>query len=105
MEKIVKDGRVAVAISPGYGAGWSTWNGRHSELLIFHPKIIGMIQAERQKEITEKWMNDNFELPNIYTGGASQLEIEWVSVGKKFTIIENDGSEQILSEDDLQFTA
>ena len=26
MEKIVRDGMVAVAVSYGYGAGWSTWN-------------------------------------------------------------------------------
>ena len=25
MEKIVRDGKVAVAVSYGYGAGWSTW--------------------------------------------------------------------------------
>ena len=26
MEKIVRDGKVAVAVSYGFGAGWSTWN-------------------------------------------------------------------------------
>lgn len=25
VEKYIKDGMVAVAISPGYGAGWSSW--------------------------------------------------------------------------------
>ena len=25
-EKYIKDGKVAVAYSPGFGAGWSTWN-------------------------------------------------------------------------------
>ena len=26
MEKIIEDGKVAVLVSKGYGAGWSTWN-------------------------------------------------------------------------------
>ena len=26
IEKVVRDGKVAVLVSPGYGAGWSTWN-------------------------------------------------------------------------------
>ena len=25
MEKYIKDGKVGVLVSPGYGAGWSTW--------------------------------------------------------------------------------
>ena len=25
MEKVIRDGKVAVLYSPGYGAGWSTW--------------------------------------------------------------------------------
>ena len=26
MNKLIRDGKVAVLISPEYGAGWSTWN-------------------------------------------------------------------------------
>ena len=24
-DKVIRDGKVAVIISPGFGAGWSTW--------------------------------------------------------------------------------
>lgn len=33
--------------------------------------------------------------PNLYTGGADQLEVEWVDVGTSFEIDEYDGSESI----------
>ena len=34
MNKIEKDGNVAVLYSPGYGAGWSTWNDdKYQEML------------------------------------------------------------------------
>jgi hypothetical protein len=26
MEKVIRDGKVAVLYSPGYGAGWYSWN-------------------------------------------------------------------------------
>lgn len=26
MDKVIRDGMVAVIYSPGYGAGWSSWN-------------------------------------------------------------------------------
>ena len=36
MEKIIRDGKVAVAVSYGFGAGWSTWNDIKS---IMHQKL------------------------------------------------------------------
>ena len=44
-EKYIKDGKVAVAYSPGYGAGWSTWESNNAlkDTMVFHPDIIKMI--------------------------------------------------------------
>lgn len=30
MDKVIKDGKVAVLYSPGFGAGWFTWNNHHN---------------------------------------------------------------------------
>lgn len=44
--KVIRDGMVAVAIAPGYGAGWTTWN---ENLSPFEPKVIDMIESGRQE--------------------------------------------------------
>ena len=31
MNKVIRDGKVAVLYSPGYGAGWYSWNWNHPE--------------------------------------------------------------------------
>ena len=103
MEKVVKDGKVAVLISPGYGAGWYTWNTDYPELL-FHPKIVELVEQQRNNEITEEWVEENLKI-SIYTGGACDLKIEWLPVGTNFSINEYDGHESLLIESDLILTA
>ena len=41
MEKVIRDGKVAVLYSPGYGAGWFSWHG--IEELLYDPVVVGMI--------------------------------------------------------------
>lgn len=99
-EKYIKDGKVAVAYSPGFGAGWSTWefNNELTETLLFHPDIINMILSGKQDEIDHHWLVEHFgeEFKNVYCGGASNLRIAWVPVGTQFRIEEYDGSEHII---------
>lgn len=99
LQKVIRDGKVAVLYSPGYGAGWYTWSG-HQELL-FHPKLVEMVEANRQNEITEEWILENIGLADVYTGGASDLQICWLPVGTAFRVDEYDGSESIQTHDDL----
>lgn len=103
MEKVIRDGKVAVLISPGFGAGWSTWND-HKELL-FHPKVVEMVESGRQSEIDEKWCCENLSITDVYCGGASDLVIHWLNVGTAFRVEEYDGSERLLLHDDLIMTA
>lgn len=90
--KIVRDGKTAVAYSPGYGAGWATWNSGLSPL---EPKVIEMIEAGKQGEITPEWCEANLGRGDVYCGGAGDLEIEWLPEGTAFTIEEYDGSESV----------
>lgn len=99
-EKYIKDGQVAVAYSPGYGAGWATWNYDEStDILIFHPDIINMILSNKQSEIDNDWLVEHFgeEFKDVYCGGASNLDIKWVPVGTQFRIDEYDGSESVIA--------
>ena len=45
-ERVVRDGRVAVLVSPGFGAGWSTWADRElRERLLFDPEVVAWVTA------------------------------------------------------------
>ena len=107
MEKVIRDGKVAVLYSPGYGAGWSRqcWDEKDREILVFHPLLVEMVESGRESLITDEWMKEHFgeELGYIYCGGAEQLEIEWLPVGTRFVIDEYDGFETIHVLDDIKF--
>jgi len=104
MKKVIRDGKVAVLISRGYGAGWYSWNDEHKQLL-FHPKLVEMVEQKRKKEIDEDWVKEHLGIENVYCGGASDLEIHWLPIGTAFEINEYDGSESIRTYDDLVLIA
>lgn len=93
MEKVIRDGLVAVLYSPGFGAGWYSWHSEYPELL-FHPKLVELVEQDRREEITEDWLMENLGI-DIYTGGAKTLCIEWVPQGTAFEIQEYDGAESV----------
>jgi hypothetical protein len=103
MEKVIRDGNVAVLISTGFGAGWYSWNNEHKELL-FHPKIVEMVEAGRHKEINDQWVKENLGI-DIYTGGADGLKIYWVPEGTAFQVEEYDGAESLKTFEDLTIIA
>ena len=102
MNKVIRDGKVAVLVSRGYGAGWSTWTDE-VETYLFHPKLVQMVEEERHSEITTEWMEQELGLDVSYTGGTDGLEIEWVPVGTKFVIHEYDGHESLRTIDDFHW--
>lgn len=102
MEKVIRNGKVAVAISPSFGAGWTTWE---SGISPFEPKVIKMIEEGRQSEIDEEWCEKELGLKNICCGGAADLKIVWIPQGSKFSINEYDGSEYLYTDSDLDYTA
>jgi len=101
MDKVIRDGKVAVLYSPGYGTGWSTWGSGDTDELrqmpIFHPKLIAMVESGNSEGITDDWLIENIpELGGFYTGGKGSLKIEWVKQGDSFYIEEYDGSESVI---------
>jgi hypothetical protein len=98
MERVVKNGKVAVCYSPGYGAGWSSWaDDELKEALMFHHAIVNMILEGKQDLIDEQWLFDNLgeEYEDVYTGGVKDLIIEWVPQGSLVRINEYDGFESV----------
>lgn len=93
MKKLIKNGRVAVLVSRGFGAGWSSWGSEHAEAMLFSPEIARLVLDKAdQKDILEK-AEDLF--PGAYLGGVDGLEVEWVPIGTRFEISEYDGAEGI----------
>jgi hypothetical protein len=101
MEKVVRNGMVAVLYSPGYGAGFYSWNTDYPGL-IFDPVIVNMIELDNFDGFDE-YVEKTY--PDAYVSSSS-LAIEWVPVGTKFCIDEYDGSESVvLMNEDTFFEA
>lgn len=102
MDKVIRDGKVAVLYTQGFGAGWYTWND-HREELIYLPKVVDMVLNGRNDEIDEKWVAENLgeEYADIFCGGACNLAVKWLPIGAKFLITEFDGAEDIITIDHL----
>ena len=94
MDKIVRDGKVAVAVSRGFGAGWSTWNSVNPMDARFNQLFLDGKVDEVVRICDEEDLG--------YPGGAEDVEIEWLPVGTEFIVDEYDGSEglQIKGETD-----
>lgn len=95
-EKVIREGKVAVLVSPEYGAGWSTW-ADDSRAAVFAPDVVAWVEAGKP-DIDLKETFGHYG----YLGGLRDVEIEWVPVGTRFEIDEYDGSERlrILGPDD-----
>ena len=104
MEKVIRNGKVAVLYSPGFGAGWYSWNEKKE--LLFHPKLVEMVENNKQKEITEEFCKDLLKTDDyICVLGARNLQIEWLDEGTAFIINEYDGSESIETLENLTLIA
>lgn len=103
MKKVIKDGKVAVLISHGFGAGWYSWNSEQK--LLFSPELVEMVEQNRSNEIDKDWVKENLGIDNVYCSGAKSLKIHWIPVGTAFKVIEHDGSESLLTLDDLVLVA
>ena len=97
MNKLSDHGKVAVLYSPGFGAGWYTWNKEVPEIL-FDPAIVKMVEKDQWAELKTYVA---LKYPDIYSGGLDSLAIAWIPEGALFKVNEYDGSESIeLKEDD-----
>jgi hypothetical protein len=103
MEKVIRNGKVAVLISHGFGAGWYSWNTKHEQLL-FHPKLVEMVEQNKNEDIDNEWVKENLGI-DIYAGGSDGLSIHWLPVGTAFQVEEYDGSESLRTIDDLGIIA
>jgi hypothetical protein len=94
--KVVDNGRVAVLVSRGFGAGWSTWADRDlQEHLLFEHNVVNFLQ-ENPEEVDKIKAYMTLTYPDAYLGGLDGLCVHWVPQGEKFRIHEYDGAESLV---------
>jgi hypothetical protein len=78
MDKVIRDGEVAILYSPGFGAGWYSWHG--VEELLYDPNIVGMLENEADVDEIMEYLNNKYQANEHYFGGAEQLAVHWLPV-------------------------
>jgi len=94
MNKLVRDGLVAIIVSPGHGAGWYSWHG--IEELLFDPSIVAWIESNERDKI-EHYLA--LKYPDEYFGDLEKLSVQWITKDTAFKIDEYDGSESVSVRD------
>lgn len=86
---------IAVLVSRGWGAGWSTWN---SPEMAYDKRIVEAFldstSAHDIEVLCKEW-----GYGNVYSGGWGEISIEWIPVGEKYYIYEYDGNETLVHEE------
>lgn len=98
MEKYERDGSIAVLISRGFGAGWSTWNTDFANQLAMDKRVVEYVLSDQNRERSEDEVQEFLEsigFPHVYCGGYEDIEIVMVKKGTYFEISEYDGSESL----------
>jgi hypothetical protein len=115
MSRVVQNGKTAVLISTGFGAGWSTWAQEDErELMLYDPEIVTVVlsfQSNPHVAYGVKQQNQMCQQIGLiaavkgyqsYMGGMADLSVVWVDQGLRFKVNEYDGYESLdlLCEDD-----
>ena len=100
MEKVIRDGYVAVLYSPFYGAGWYTWHGIPE--LIYDPVVVGMVESKASEDTIVAYCKEKYG-DEQYFGGAEDLVITWIVEGEQFVIEEYDGAESNRFKNDFEW--
>ena len=117
-----------ILYSPGYGAGWSTWNAHTKEqirFLVEYPPLIEYVEEnggdlpnrranwldeeeERIKaipaiqQLEKEWKEKFPDEVDLYLGGIRGLAIKQIPLNARYYIEEYDGSESVITEQDLE---
>lgn len=107
-DRVIRDGQVAVLISPGFGAGWSTWaDPEYRPDVMFDPWIVDILlsdQYNKKEKMNRIMAHCNIKYPDMYTGGLSDLTVDWVPEGSWFRVAEYDGNESIEFKENNEWT-
>ena len=103
-ERLVRDGRVAVLYSPGYGAGWSTWQILADRVpMMFSPQIADIVDRGLPNWQSQAYAVALVKHPDAFLRGMDDLRVRWLPIGTKFRVMEHDGNEWIEVIDEIDW--
>ena len=98
VNKLIRDGKVGVILSPSHGSPWSAARGEFREYLMFDRELVELVLSGRPNrasavatKVTDLWLN------------GDDLIVEWVPVGTRFIIDEYDGWEFLVIRDEIEW--
>lgn len=94
MEKLIRDGKVGVLISEGYGGGWSTWDSQYPELL-FDATVVLAVEKGLPFVSIEEYLRVKYPEAYLSANAYAQLVVYWLEQGTEFIVEEYDGAETI----------
>lgn len=97
MNKVIRDGKVGVLVSPSFGGGFYTWGAPLQA--IFDPRLIELVENEKYQEAID-YVQETYD---VFSGGVQDLVVTWIPQGAKFIINEYDGFESITVFEDLDW--
>ena len=102
LAKFFAEGKVGVIISSDFGAGWSTWASTDvQEFLMMDHQLVAMCLANAPTEKVENYLSTKDIV--IYMGGWSGTYVAFLPQNISFYIHEYDGSESIITKEQLVF--
>jgi hypothetical protein len=96
MEKLIKDGKVAILLH-NYWTGDKEWYSEYKDIeLLYHKEIIEHILEERHWDEFEQYVYETSSRKyRIWGETLNSLKVIWIPEGKPFTILDNEGEEEI----------
>lgn len=87
MQKLIRDGKVAVLYSRGYGCGWYSEHGNLD--LLFHPVLVELVLSGNNAAITHELVTAlgiTVDANHVHPDDVRWLEVEWIPEGALFRI-------------------
>lgn len=100
MEKVVRNGMVAVLYSAGFGAGWYSWNTDFPQCL-YDPEVVAWVAGGKKGDFPD--LEKKYGCDYFCSLGKDTLEVEWLPEGSFFKVREYDGKECIETGDRIEW--
>lgn len=106
IEKYVnEEGKIGVIVSPGYGAGWSSWVSDETKPRAWFAMDKTLVEFKLNGadiEAVKKYIKES-GVDYCYMGGWEEAIVQWVSKGTSFLIDEYDGNETLEYADEVEY--